>query len=279
MNNYQNYSMDDIIFENRNKQYGAYQLRKDLNKHTIWALLLTTMLVSLLILFVSRVKTSDSIIPDIKKVDANPTIFDDIKPLRPTPPPPKVIQTPQATQAPATVPTRDFREIQVTQTPSVIENTPPKQEELLTAMVGTKDVTETSQTASVSQATTSTIGTTTTTSVVSTVPEKQIIEKWVEVMPSFVGGDAALKKYLQSKITMDSRDVEIGISGKVIIQFYVDIDGSIKEAKVVKDGAGGSCAARALAIVKNMPKWNPGKQGNKPVRVYYSIPISFQVKN
>lgn len=277
MNHYQNYSIDDIIFENRNKLYGAYQLRKEVSKNTFLGLLFTTLLISLLILLVSKINTNNSIIPIIEKVDASPSILDEVVYVRPTPPP-KIKSLQQTTQASATVPTKAFTEIQATETPVITESAP-KQEELLTAMVGTVNSTETSTTAVVTENTSTAIGTTTTANTTTIIPEKNKIEKWVEVMPSFVGGDKALMEYLQKNISMSSRDIENGISGKVTIQFYVDIDGSIRDAKVLKDGAGGSCAARALAVVKNMPKWNPGMQGKKAVRVYYSIPISFQVKN
>lgn len=96
-------------------------------------------------------------------------------------------------------------------------------------------------------------------------------------MPGFVGGNEALMKYLKKHISMDSRDIEMGVGGKVIVQFYIDLDGSVREAKAVKDNAGGECAKRALAAVNNMPKWNPGKQGDKAVRVYHILPITFQV--
>ena len=68
-----------------------------------------------------------------------------------------------------------------------------------------------------------------------------------------------------------------GVGGKVIVQFYIDLDGSVRDAKVVKDNAGRECAKRALTAVNNMPKWNPGKQGDKAVRVYHILPITFQV--
>lgn len=85
------------------------------------------------------------------------------------------------------------------------------------------------------------------------------------------GGNEALMKYLKSRITLDSRDAEMGISGKVVVQFYVDIDGSIKEAKVIKDTAGGRCAEQALAAINAMPRWTPGKQG---IRLFvYSTPF------
>jgi protein TonB len=98
-------------------------------------------------------------------------------------------------------------------------------------------------------------------------------------MPSFIGGDKALKEYLAKNISMAQSDIERGVSGKVWIRFYVDVDGSVKDVTVIKDNAGGQCAERALKAVRQMPKWNPGMQNNAPVRVYYSLPIVFEVKD
>ena len=187
---------------------------------------------------------------------------------------PKTIIPPKTIAPP---PTETFREIvPVTQTPTTTTE-PAKQIDLAnsTAAIST-ETNHTTTTTTASILTTNTTATTNTTTIIET-PVKTKPVSWAEVMPSFVGGNEALIKYLKSHISMDSRDVEMGLSGKVLIQFYVDIDGSIKDAKVLKDNVGGRCAERALAVVNNMPKWNPGKQGDKAVRVYHTLPITFQV--
>jgi periplasmic protein TonB len=272
MENYQNYSMDDIIFENRNKAYGAYQLRQLVDRNATYGLLATASAILVLIIVTTLMPHNS------KPILRNPIVVEiqeiDVDPIRPKAP--KHAPAKQVTKA-ATVPTKAFVAMQATETSATTETTPPKQTELLTAMVGTVNNNQIAEVATVTTENVKTGIETSTNTVSTAIPEKQKIERWVEVMPSFIGGNEALLKYLKKNITMDSRDIDNGISGKVTIQFYVDIDGSIRDAKVIKDTAGGRCAERALAVINKMPKWNPGMQGSKAVRVYHSIPISFQV--
>lgn len=262
--------MDDIIFENRNKAYGAYQLRQISGKNTAYGLLATTSAIIVFILITTFLPGKNSAIL------INPLTVEtqeiDVELIRPKAPKP-VLQK-QVSKA-ATVPSRAFTEVIPVETQN-IETNLAKQSELLTTMVAANNSTETAETATISTEI-SNAGTETGNTLSTNIPEKQKIERWVEVMPSFVGGNEALLKYLKKNITMDSRDIAEGISGKVTIQFYIDVDGSIKDAKVIKDSAGGRCAERALAVINKMPKWNPGRQGDKAVRVYHTIPITFEV--
>lgn len=72
--------------------------------------------------------------------------------------------------------------------------------------------------------------------------------------------------------------MENGISGKVYIQFVIEKDGSITDVKVAR-GVDSSLDKEAVRVVKSMPKWTPGKQRGKPVRVAYTLPINFQLTN
>jgi periplasmic protein TonB len=96
----------------------------------------------------------------------------------------------------------------------------------------------------------------------------------VEQMPSFPGGEEVLYKFLSNNIKYPSVAKEKGISGTVIISFVIEEDGSVAEAKVLR-GIGGGCDEEALRVVNLMPKWSPGKQSGKPVRVQYNLPIKF----
>ena len=68
------------------------------------------------------------------------------------------------------------------------------------------------------------------------------------------------------------------IQGKVFIQFVIERDGSITDVKVVR-GVDASLDKEAVRVVQSMPKWKPGKQRGKPVRVAYTLPINFQLSN
>ena len=83
-------------------------------------------------------------------------------------------------------------------------------------------------------------------------------------------------EYLSSNIKYPEEAKEKGISGRVFIQFVIEKDGSVSNVKVMK-GIGGGCDEEAVRVVKAMPKWKPGKQKGKPVRVNYILPVSFKL--
>ena len=106
---------------------------------------------------------------------------------------------------------------------------------------------------------------------------KQIFNH-VEVMPSFPGGDAALLKWLSENVKYLKESQEQGIQGRVNLRFVVAPDGSIEAPEVVK-GFDPGCDNEALQAVKNMPKWNLGKQNGNPVYVYFNLPVTFTLQN
>jgi len=96
----------------------------------------------------------------------------------------------------------------------------------------------------------------------------------VEDMPSFPGGEEKLFKYLSEETKYPQMAKDAGIQGVVFVTFVVMENGSIQNVKVVR-GIGGGCDEEAVRVVKKMPKWKPGKQRGKPVRVQYNLPIRF----
>ena len=99
----------------------------------------------------------------------------------------------------------------------------------------------------------------------------------VEQMPEFPGGQAELFKYISQNIQYPAIAKENGIQGKVFIQFVVGKDGSITNVTVLR-GVDPSLDKEAVRVVKNMPKWKPGKQRGKPVYVRYQVPINFKLQ-
>ncbi|GAB6394792.1 MAG: protein TonB [Bacteroidales bacterium] len=99
----------------------------------------------------------------------------------------------------------------------------------------------------------------------------------VEEMPKFPGGDGELLKFLSSSIKYPVIAQENGIQGRVICAFVVNRDGSVVDAEVVR-GVDPSLDKEALRVVNTMPKWTPGKQRGKPVRVKYTVPITFRLQ-
>ncbi len=98
----------------------------------------------------------------------------------------------------------------------------------------------------------------------------------VDTPPSFPGGDEALYRYLAENIKIPHYALENGFQGKVYLTFVVEKDGSLSRIRVLRD-IGGGCGAEAVRVVKSMPKWIPGKQRGKPVRVQFNLPVNFRL--
>lgn len=107
--------------------------------------------------------------------------------------------------------------------------------------------------------------------------EPQGVFDVVEDMPQYPGGMQALFSYLQENITYPKDAQEKKISGRVLVTFIVEKDGSISSVETVKS-VFPSLDEEAVRIVKGMPNWKPGKQNGKVVRVKYTLPISFSLK-
>ncbi len=108
--------------------------------------------------------------------------------------------------------------------------------------------------------------------------EEQTIFVVVETMPEFPGGQQALFKYLSENVKYPVIAQENGIQGRVICQFVVNKDGSIVDVEVVRSGGDASLDKEAVRVIKSMPKWKPGKQRGKAVRVKYTVPVNFRLQ-
>ena len=108
-------------------------------------------------------------------------------------------------------------------------------------------------------------------------PEEQTIFEVVENMPDFPGGQAALMQYLAKNIKYPTIAQENGTQGRVIVQFVVNRDGSIVDAKVVRS-VDPYLDKEALRVINTMPKWKPGMQRGKPVRVKFTVPVMFRLQ-
>jgi protein TonB len=99
----------------------------------------------------------------------------------------------------------------------------------------------------------------------------------VEQMPSFPGGQSALMQYLQSNVKYPVVAQENGVQGRVVVSFVVERDGSITDVQVVRS-VDPSLDREAQRVVRSMPKWIPGKQNGQAVRVKYNVPVSFRLQ-
>lgn len=99
----------------------------------------------------------------------------------------------------------------------------------------------------------------------------------VESMPEFPGGEPALYKFLGENIKYPQMAKESGIQGRVFVTFVVERNGSVTDVRVLR-GIGGGCDEEAIRVVQDMPKWTPGKQRGKSVRVQYNLPVKFTLQ-
>lgn len=112
-----------------------------------------------------------------------------------------------------------------------------------------------------------------TTQVISENPNE--IFQIVEVMPSFPGGEQKLAQYFAKNLKYPQVAKKNGIKGRVFVDFIIEPDGSVTNAKVVR-GIGSGCDEEAVRVIQSMPKWNPGKQRGNAVRVSYRLPVVFK---
>jgi protein TonB len=264
-----NASLLDILFENRNKEYGAYTIRKEYSKNLMKALGLMVLLVfSISIYVVSRPsKTIVRIIPFHMKPDH---VLENIKdPEKPKEP------EPQRT-VPAQPPTRVDRQIVIVPDDKVIRNPVIDRTDTLTYVPGsTNSISTGNDGHNFVQGTTST-----TTTIISEPPP--IVEPPApavlgssEIPPEFPGGTEAWINYLQRMLRVPD-DLEAGDRKTVLVKFGVNADGDVTDAMVMKSG-GNAFDKEVLRVISRMPKWKPGKQNGKAVAVYFTQPVTFAV--
>lgn len=96
----------------------------------------------------------------------------------------------------------------------------------------------------------------------------------VDEMPNFPGGDNALRKYIAENVKYPGIAKKEGIQGKVYVTFVVDVDGSVSDVKIAR-GVDPSLDKESLRVISSLPKWKPGKEKGKAVKVQYTVPITF----
>ena len=261
----------DILFEGKNKQYGAYDLRKTYNKRLTKALLLTAafaLLIFLTTVFASvfQKKATDGLdvldtqMAEIKK-DVPPP------PVVPPPPPPKPPPPPEINQVKFTPP-------KVVKDEEVVEQVETIKED---QVISTKTV-ESDNKEQIVQAPVEDKGST-----VAVVPQKEddegkIFTK-VEVEAGFPGGDAAWRNYLQKNLNTEVPSDNGAGEGTytVIVKFVVSKDGSLSQIECETDPGFGVCQ-EAIRVIKRTKNWTPAIQNGRNVNAYRRQPITFLVQ-
>ncbi|MFT2008587.1 energy transducer TonB [Pontibacter sp. 13R65] len=269
-------SLDDIVFDGRNKAYGAYLLRKLYSEHITKAALMAC---TLFLLLVSMPLISRLIAGDTVTVVAGPDTrvipFETIPDIPPPPPLPDV--TPPTPPPPAQQPA--IRAQLKYTTPVVKANQDvatnedlPEVDELRTIDAGTKTVEGVAgglPDIGVPD------GAGTATGITDVVVEQPVL--FAEQMPSFTGGEAAMFAYIGKNIKYPQQAIRAQIEGTVYVSFVVSKTGEISDIEVLR-GLGAGCDEEAIRVIKSMPSWSPGKQNGRTVPVRYNIPIKYTLK-
>jgi TonB family protein len=107
-------------------------------------------------------------------------------------------------------------------------------------------------------------------------PKDDKVFTFVERKPEFPGGEKALMEYLGNNIKYPRLAVEAGVEGRVYLSFVVDKAGNVENIKILR-GIGYGCDEESLRVIKGMPKWTPGVQNDKAVKVQYTLPVVFKL--
>lgn len=265
----------DIIFDGRNKRYGAYTLRRDAAKYANLAMLIASSVFvgSLLVPRILDKLFPRSVLPidGPPLLDSGVTVF-----LEPPPPIDAIIPEPPAAAPPARPRVSEVRmpEPVVVRADRVTEE-PPTVSVLQLANPGSQTL-EGDPGAALhldlpvgkgnGDAAITENGSTNDVPFVS-----------VEIDPEFPGGLQAFMAYVQRNYHYPEAAVEAGVRGQVILQFVVERDGSLTEIKVVRDLRFGTGEA-AIRLLQASPKWRPGVQNGRPVRVAYTLPIALAIQ-
>jgi protein TonB len=252
---------NEIVFENRNKSYGAFLIRKEYTRTVMMALISTVaaiVLISVTPKIIELIKGSmeEKIVNvDITPVDLTaPPPIDETEPPPPPPPPPPVMETVKFTPP-------------VVVDDPVVDDPPPPQETETQVSTVTQEGTDGDIIIPEEKGT----------GVVEAAKEE--IFTVVEQMPEFPGGAAEMYKFISKNIQYPQIEKENGISGTVYVTFVVDKNGNINDVKSLRGVAGGpNLEKEALRVVKMMPAWKSGKQNGREVSVQFNLPIKFVLK-
>ena len=267
----------DLLFENRNKEYGAYVLRHQTSTCNIMSI------IAVLILFaiVMAVMVAKNAYDDYK---ASHIRHEDVVILTNLPnqkPEPKVERAEPVRQEKIEEVVENVRK-SIKFTAPVIkkdDEVDPKdemrtQDEIMKSKVSISvfDVLNGSEDGEVLKAKQMLV-----TEPVKPKEEENTVFEYVEQMPSFPGGEAALMQYLSKNIKYPPFAEENNIQGRVICTFVVERDGSVTDIHIAK-GVDPSLDKEAIRVVSGMPKWIPGRQNGQSVRVKYTLPVTFRLQ-
>lgn len=250
----------ELVFENRNKSYGAFILRTGYNKTILTAFLISVSAIVFAFYLPAIIKAltpkedEDVVVKKVTEAKLmEPPPMDEKKP----PPPPPEIKLPELKQVNFTPP--------VIKPDEEVDQEVADLEEVKTAVIGTQDVE--GDTVSYDAPPVENV----------VIEEEQAPLLIVEQMPEFPGGMEKMMEFIGKNMVYPPLAKENGIEGRVVLTFVVKSDGTIADIKPIKK-IGWGCEEAAMDVVKKMPSWKPGKQNGKSVPVQFMLPVTFQLR-
>ncbi|MDE5842925.1 MAG: energy transducer TonB [Muribaculaceae bacterium] len=276
----------DIVFADKNKEFGAYELRRQSDRrHNLAALYALIGLVVVVLLIIGYSKYSDykaeqdrlALIEERERMQAlEVEMPEDEAPEEEDVPDQKMeMEMP-------TVPEEVLATVQVTQIAivdadkvknEVVDMETQKEDNTARGVVNQEGADDVDKFKAVQEAVVVKEE-----PVVEKKPEPEKIFVAVEQPAEFPGGQAAMMKWLSNNIRYPESAQQNGISGRVVVKFVVERDGSVSSPTIVK-GVDRDLDQEALRVVKRMPKWQPGKNNGQPVRSYFNLPVTFRLQN
>lgn len=284
-----NNSIDDIIFDGRNKEYGAYSLRRIYSRHMTQGIAIALVIFFLLIALPGIIRWIKGALPDSPRLlEMKEVVLEEAPPLDPKKlysPPPKVAFHPKIDKLKIINP-------EVKKDPEVKEKEPEIEQKTVKTEVVDSNQNKTQTSTVPSNTESNGIDANSSASASSGGTSGDIYNK-VEEAPRFPGceqypsqkdkelcANQKLQTYLYRNIKYPDIARKTGVQGRCIISFVVEKDGTITNAKIAQD-IGGGCGEEALRVVNSMNNmnepWRSGKQRGNPVRVQFNLPINFNL--
>ncbi len=249
------FTRNEVVFENRNKLYGAYVIRHAYTRNVLFSFVTAC-------LFMGGILAPFLLKPLPLQPNVNLEKFSEIINLEIFTPPPVNIELPSTPQTSSPEISKELTN------PVVVEE-----------RIATTDVQM--LTGAVPQTVLPTDGGDITSQDYSKISmpviSDNVVINWAEIMPKFTGGDEKLVAYLTSQIRYPSKALLNNVEGTVYVSFVVDTSGLIKNVKLMQ-GISQECDMEAIKGVMNMPKWIPGSQNGNKVSVELSLPVHFSIK-
>jgi len=250
-------AFDDIVFESRNKEYGAYSLRKRYNRTVLVALVIGVIILSTSIIapYINAKALENQAKRAERQVEIKMENLDqpnDVVAPPPPPPPPPADVVQQQKYVP----------------PVVVDSIKPEDNvQFMTADEAQTEVKNTEVTEVPTEVKEE----------VQEAEKEEVPFVVVEEMPMYPGGDVELLKYIGEHTNYPEVAKENNIQGRVIVRFCVTAKGGVSQVSILK-GVDPELDQEAIRVVNTLPAFKPGKQGGKPVPVWYMVPITFTLK-